>query len=151
MITAEEQSVRRTTVTLMALDDFQARIIALQSNLEGTSRKAVKPIEIAFAIKGLMNLGRSMTEIGEALGRSKQWVSKMNKLSHVHPDVYETMSRRVDSPYLWAELVKLAPEEQTLLLRKIQEDVDEVPVRLSPVRAITRFERFCMTRILSVQ
>jgi ParB/RepB/Spo0J family partition protein len=120
----------RTTVTLMALDDFQARIIALHSNLEGTSRKAVKPIEIAFAIKGLVDLGHSMTEIGEGLGKSKQWVSKMNKLSKVHPEIYAEMSTRVDSPYMWAELVKLEPDEQITLRNNIKNNPEPVPVRL---------------------
>jgi ParB/RepB/Spo0J family partition protein len=117
-------------VTVMALDDTQARILALQSNLEGKDRKSLKSIEIAFAIKGLHDLGLSMAEIGEALGKSKQWVSSMHKLHQVHPDVHAEMSRRMDSPYMWTELVKLNPDEQIALLKKIRETVDRVPVRL---------------------
>lgn len=61
-------------VKVMALDEIRARILALQSNLEGKDRKSLKSIEIAFSIKGLHDAGLSLTEIGHELGKSKQWV-----------------------------------------------------------------------------
>jgi hypothetical protein len=76
----------------------------------------------------------------------------MNKLHQVHPEVYDEMSRRMDSPYMWAEFVKLSPDEQITLLKKIRDRPERVPVRLVKrlVRAALEATAEERTRLMSV-
>ncbi len=84
--------------------------------------RALNPLEEAHMIKGLLLLGKNMTEIGLLIGHHKSWVSRRLKLlKDLDPLVIERLSQNTITPRLAQELTKLPQGNQQNRVLKIIE------------------------------
>jgi len=75
---AKKLGLRTIEARVLDVDDEEASLLALKTNL---MRRDLNPIEEAYGIKKLIEMGWSVEKIAEKLGKSQTWVYQRLKLA----------------------------------------------------------------------
>jgi ParB/RepB/Spo0J family partition protein len=123
---------RSTIPAIVAeFDDDTALEVSIIENLQ---REDVSPLEEAVMFRKMTDLGYSLRQLAQKLGKDKGYIENRLRLSEAPPDIRELVSLRRDTISHAYELMKIGDERKR---RRLGKKVIAGELTLSRLRAIT--------------
>jgi ParB family chromosome partitioning protein len=116
---------------VVEFDDETALEVSIIENLQ---REDVSPLEEAAMFRKMMNLGYSLRQLAQKIGKDKGYVENRIRLAEAPPEIRELVSLRKDTLSHAYELMKV-PDERTR--RRLAKKVAAGELTLSRLRSIT--------------
>jgi ParB family chromosome partitioning protein len=116
---------------VVEFDDETALEVSIIENLQ---REDVSPLEEAAMFRKMTDLGYSVRQLAQKIGKDKGYVENRIRLSEAPPEIRELVSVRKDTLSHAYELMKI-PDERTR--RRLAKKVAAGELSLSKLRAIT--------------
>ncbi len=116
---------------VVEFDDETALEVSIIENLQ---REDVSPLEEAAMFRKMTDLGYSVRQLAQKIGKDKGYVENRIRLSEAPPEIRELVSVRKDTLSHAYELMKI-PDERTR--RRLAKKVAAGELSLSRLRAIT--------------
>jgi ParB family transcriptional regulator, chromosome partitioning protein len=116
---------------VVEFDDETALEVSIIENLQ---REDVSPLEEAAMFRKMTDLGYSLRQLAQKIGKDKGYVENRIRLSEAPPEIRELVSLRKDTLSHAYELMKV-PDERTR--RRLAKKVAAGELTLSRLRAIT--------------
>ncbi len=123
---------RSTIPAIVAeFDDDTALEVSIIENLQ---REDVSPLEEAVMFRKMTDLGYSLRQLAQKLGKDKGYIENRLRLSDAPPDIRELVSLRKDTLSHAYELMKIGDERKR---RRLGKKVIAGELTLSRLRALT--------------
>ncbi len=123
---------RATIPAIVAeFDDDTALEVSIIENLQ---REDVSPLEEAVMFRKMTDLGYSLRQLAQKLGKDKGYIENRLRLSDAPPDIRELVSLRKDTLSHAYELMKIGDERKR---RRLGKKVIAGELTLSRLRALT--------------
>jgi ParB family transcriptional regulator, chromosome partitioning protein len=123
---------RSTIPAIVAeFDDDTALEVSIIENLQ---REDVSPLEEAIMFRKMTDLGYSLRQLAQKLGKDKGYIENRLRLSEAPPDIRELVSLRRDTISHAYELMKIGDERKR---RRLGKKVIAGELTLARLRAIT--------------